>query len=195
MRNLFKLPLLLVFSMLFWAGCQSADEPAAPVADATFVIDGLSISGTGLYVLDLQSDGKTDVVVPDHIEERSSSSHPLGNWVAYQSSEFGTPEVFVVDYPTTRPRQRITIGGGRYPQWSPDGRWIYFKRGTSLFRVAMSANAVRTGEPEFVLDGVYGKFLVLPDGSGILTRNEPDFRQIRLIQGAIPAIEDQLTLE
>ena len=153
------------------------------------------ISGTGLYVLDMESDGITDVVVPDHIEERSAATHPSGNWVTYQSSEFGTPEVFVVDYPTTRPRQRITIGGGRYPQWSPDGRWIYFKRGISLFRVAMSASAVRMGEPEFVLDGVYGKFLVLPDGSGILTRNEPDFRQTRLIQFAIPAIEDQLTLE
>ena len=150
---------------------------------------------TGLYVLDLQSDGETDVVVTEHLEERASAAHPTGNWVAYQSTEFGTPEVFVVDYPTTRPRQRITIGGGQYPQWSPDGRWLYFKRGTSLFRVAMSPDAIRIGEPEFVLDGVYGKFQMLPDGSGILARNKPDFRQTRLIQRAIPAIEDELTLE
>jgi hypothetical protein len=45
MRNLFKLPLLLVFSMVLWTGCQSAGEQAVPVVDATFVIDGLAISG------------------------------------------------------------------------------------------------------------------------------------------------------
>jgi Tol biopolymer transport system component len=47
-------------------------------------------------------------------------------WVAYTSDEAGRDEVYVQGYPEPRGKFQISTGGGRYPQWSPDGRELYY---------------------------------------------------------------------
>ncbi len=46
--------------------------------------------------------------------------------VAYQSDESGRYEVYVDSFPEGRDKTPISMGGGRYPQWSPDGRELFY---------------------------------------------------------------------
>ena len=51
---------------------------------------------------------------------------PDGRWIAYQSDESGTAEVYVLAFPDGRGKRQITSGTGSYPEWSRDGRELFF---------------------------------------------------------------------
>jgi Tol biopolymer transport system component len=51
---------------------------------------------------------------------------PDGHWVAYDSDESGATEVYVVDFPAARRKQRISTAGGKEARWTRDGREIVF---------------------------------------------------------------------
>ena len=47
-------------------------------------------------------------------------------WVAYQSDETGRYEVYVQAFPEPHGATRISSGGGQHPQWSADGRELFY---------------------------------------------------------------------
>jgi len=51
---------------------------------------------------------------------------PDSKWIAYNSDETGTNEVYVVPFPATGERVAISRGGGAQPMWRADGRELYF---------------------------------------------------------------------
>src|SRR5262249_34394620 len=61
---------------------------------------------------------------------------PNGQWVAYQSSESGRPEIYVrpfvppdargADLATAGGQWQISIEGGTFPVWRPDGKELYY---------------------------------------------------------------------
>jgi len=65
---------------------------------------------------------------------------PDGKWVAYQSDESGTPEVYVRSFPDALSRVQISAGAGFTPTWARDGKTIYYAAGSSVMRA-------RTGGP------------------------------------------------
>jgi serine/threonine-protein kinase len=52
---------------------------------------------------------------------------PDGRWLAYQSNESGTSEVYVRPFPGPGGRLQISTGGGSSPLWSRDGRELLFQ--------------------------------------------------------------------
>jgi len=46
--------------------------------------------------------------------------------VAYTSDESGRPEVYVDAFPEVRNKVRISTGGGEFPEWSADGRELFY---------------------------------------------------------------------
>ena len=69
---------------------------------------------------------------------------PSGKWLAYQSGSSGQYEVYVERFPQLGTRQRVsTEQGGWAPVWSPDGRRLFYRRGSDG---AMMAVPVQTGE-------------------------------------------------
>jgi len=46
--------------------------------------------------------------------------------VAYTSDESGREEVYVQAFPEPRGKFQISTGGGGFPEWSPDGRELYY---------------------------------------------------------------------
>jgi hypothetical protein len=49
-----------------------------------------------------------------------------GRWVAYNSTESGRSEVFVVPFPPTGDRWQVSINGGAQPNWRQDGRELFY---------------------------------------------------------------------
>ena len=65
------------------------------------------------------------VDVPESIQQGSVFSQD-GNWIAYQSNESGSYEIYVQPFPPTEQKSQITQTGGRLPLWSPDGSELFF---------------------------------------------------------------------
>ncbi len=51
---------------------------------------------------------------------------PDGKWLAYASLEGSRSEVYVQRFPPTRERWQVSGGGGTMPQWSGDGRQLFY---------------------------------------------------------------------
>jgi Tol biopolymer transport system component len=71
--------------------------------------------------------GKPELFPPTPFHERSPMFSPDGQWLAYQSNESGTYEVYVRAFPDGHARRQISEGGGTYPVWSRNGRDLFFR--------------------------------------------------------------------
>ena len=88
-----------------------------------------------LWVLPVAPDGKPAAARPylrtrfnEYYGRFSPPLHPeLGpRWVAYMSDESGRDEVYVQGFPEPRSKFQISTNGGSFPEWSPDGRELYY---------------------------------------------------------------------
>jgi serine/threonine-protein kinase len=58
---------------------------------------------------------------------------PDGRWLAYVSDETGRPEVYVGAFPDASAGRRVvSTDGGAEPQWSRDGRTLYYRTGSGM---------------------------------------------------------------
>jgi serine/threonine-protein kinase len=110
---------------------------------------------------------------------------PDGRWVAYNSDESGRAEVYVTTYPELGSKTKISTEGGRHPQWSPNGRELYyledgtvdnphpFSQRVKLLAVSIETSpAFQAGTPHMLFQGPFFEsihdYAVTPDGKGFL---------------------------
>ena len=73
---------------------------------------------------------------------RSPAFSPNGRWLAYQSNETGTDEVFVRTFSGTSAdgdRWQVSSGGGARPRWSAKGDTLLYESGGELLAVPYTA--------------------------------------------------------
>ncbi len=98
------------------------------------------------------------------------SPEPSPRWVAYTSDESGRNEVYVQAFPEPRGKFQISTGGGVGPQWSPDGRELYYASADGKLMAAglkLGADSVTPSTPR-ELFAVSGSYAVAPDGKRFL---------------------------
>lgn len=149
--------------------------------DGKFSVFQASRRGSGEDVLLLSLDDGGDPIphLDAPIIERSPVVSPDGQWLAYTSNESGRSEVLVEAFPGRANRQVVSSGGGYQPQWSADGRVLYFITGdTSLVAAAVSRNGTSLAFARrtlFRLDRLYSlddarqTYQPLPDGNFLLS--------------------------
>jgi hypothetical protein len=77
-------------------------------------------------VLPFFGDKKPFTFVATKAVERGGVFSPDGRWVAYQSNETGTFEVYVQPFPPTGGKNQISRNGGVLPSWRRDGKELFF---------------------------------------------------------------------
>jgi WD40 repeat protein len=102
--------------------------------------------GTSIWMRQLQGDTKpTRFSEQTNAVEVQSAFSANGRFVAYLSTELGTPQVFVRAYPgTAGAKYQITTEGAGFPVWSPDGKQLFYVTGVAdpkLNAVDVSTNA------------------------------------------------------
>jgi dipeptidyl aminopeptidase/acylaminoacyl peptidase len=97
---------------------------------------------------------------------------PDGRWVAYESTESGRAEVYVVPFPKPESKALVSVAGGTQPRWSRNGKEIFYvdpERRLMAAAVNGSGESFTVGAvtPLFAIDtptlGRYG-YDVSPDG-------------------------------
>jgi Tol biopolymer transport system component len=130
----------------------------------------------GISMLDMNTRKVTRLIDYPGTEQHSSRISPDGKWIAYASNETGRQEVWLEPLPQTGKRVQLTRQGGRHPQWSPDGRQIYFDdQGGRLYRMDVTLGAEpRAGEPVvlpitgFQQGDLRRQYDLMPDGKAFV---------------------------
>jgi hypothetical protein len=93
----------------------------------SFVPDGMQLlvaeNFRDFSLLDLAHRDRLEPVLHTGFIARLGELSPDGHWIAYESNESGDQvEVFVRPFPgVSARREKISIDGGRFPAWRPDG--------------------------------------------------------------------------
>jgi Tol biopolymer transport system component len=105
------------------------------------------------------------------------SPEPGPRWVAYSSDESGKNEVYARAFPEPRGKFQISVGGGRFPEWSPDGPEMYYVSPAGKLTVVdlkLGTDSVVPSTPRelFSLSGTgpIQPYSVAPDGKRFLVR-------------------------
>jgi Tol biopolymer transport system component len=134
-----------------------------------------------LWVLPLEGDKKTFPFARTQFSNDQGRFSPDGHWVAYVSDESGRDEVYVRTFsPNSRGEASddegkwiISKGGGSEPQWSGDGKTLYYMAADGpVMAVQISAGQpFRAGVPKALFQlpspffGPFGQsWGVTPDG-------------------------------
>ena len=68
---------------------------------------------------------------------------PDGKWVAYESDEAGTAEIYLQPFPGPGARPRVSVAGGTQVRWRRDGRELfYIAADQNLMAVAVDLTAM-----------------------------------------------------
>lgn len=129
----------------------------------------------GISQLDPGTGMVTRLVDQPGSAQYSSAISPDGRWLAYASDETGRPEVWLEALPNTGKPVQLTKDGGSHPQWSPEGRKIYFDQGDRIFQMDIATDGQpKAGDPValpiqgFEQRDLRRQYDLTPDGKGFV---------------------------
>ena len=79
-----------------------------------------------VWVLPLDESANAHAFLQSEFAEFHARFSPVGQWVAYASSESGRPEIYVQSFPATGGKWQVSTGGGAQPHWRRDGKELFF---------------------------------------------------------------------
>ena len=116
-----------------------------------------------------------------------SALSPDGRVLAYQCSEFGAVEIFVRRFDDRGVGVQVSLGGGRHPLWSPDGRALHYFSNDRAMTISVDLTRdLRLGEPVTRFEEAGVEYCCL-DGESIIAVKRPadsaDIQQLQLVTG------------
>jgi len=125
---------------------------------ATFLPDGsgllVNVDEDDLGAISIGSDTEPQTLLNTDFTETNLALSPDGNWLAYQSDESGTNQVFVRPFPDVESGLwQVSRSGGQWPEWGPDGDELFYVSTSGEF----IATRVQT-EPTFSVGTEEGLF-------------------------------------
>ena len=114
------------------AASTFADYPTGVTPDGTrvlFLRDGGSGSPTAqdIMIAPIDDPSPARPLLATKANEGGAEVSPDGRWLAYQSDESGTEEVYVRPFPDVKAgRWQVSFGGGVHPAWNPAGGELFF---------------------------------------------------------------------
>jgi len=126
------------------------------------------------------------IVTPNN--EASAQVSPNGKWIAYDSDESGSQEVYVRRYPNINEgKWTISTGGGHHPRWAPNGHELYYALGSAIYAVSVDAKGTSlvAGTPEMLFSGPFDllttDYTLSVDGTRfIMIESDPNARPTQI---------------
>jgi WD40 repeat protein len=119
-------------------------------SDGRYLLFNSSLPGSPQEIWSYSfAEGKPFVVVKQPTVDQSDAKFsPDGRWIAYQSNQSGTVEIYLQPFLGPGDPIRVSNGGGAQARWRGDGREIYYVDFEGRL-VAVSVDLWSTGGPKF----------------------------------------------
>jgi Tol biopolymer transport system component len=122
--------------------------------------------------LPLEGERKPVAWLPTRFSQTSPRFSPDGLWIAYESDESGSPEIYVALAEGGGEKRRISPAGGRRPRWRRDGRELYYVAPGNVVMIVsvMPGSRWVAGAPGplFRVESDIENYDVAPDGTRFL---------------------------
>ena len=100
-----------------------------------------------IYYLDLQGDSKLIPILNTRYNERGGRISPDNKWLAYDSDETGSNELYITSFPAAGTKWQISNSGVAFGgTWSADGKHFFYPNADKLYDVEIRING---DKPEF----------------------------------------------
>ncbi len=141
------------------------------------IYDALSAEAKSrdIWIVPVDEPREPRVLIAGAFMKSEGTPSPDGRWLAYVSNEGGQPSVFVRPYPAGDGRWQISTPNGVEPRWSHDGKELFYRADSAIYRVPVeTSRTFSAGRPERLFDRV-ASGLGIPtyspdaDGSRFLT--------------------------
>jgi serine/threonine-protein kinase len=104
------------------------------------------------------------------------SISPDGRYLAYNSNETGTYEIYVRPFPSGDGKWQVSTSGGTEPRFTRDGRWLFYRNAGELYGAPVATlSGFVAGAPVQMGAGLGGggggnpsSYALSPDGRRIL---------------------------
>jgi serine/threonine protein kinase/Tol biopolymer transport system component len=83
-------------------------------------------TGVYLWILPLSGDHKPVLFLQTEFNELRPAMSPDGKWIAYQSNESGSNQVYVRPFPRPGGKYQVSTTLGTRPRWRRDGKELYY---------------------------------------------------------------------
>jgi serine/threonine protein kinase len=151
----------------------SMSFPSSWTPDGKFLIYRTQDLKTGwdVWMLPLSGDRKPQPLLQTKASEQHGEVSPDGKWLAYDSDESGSIEVYVTQFPQPARSWRVSTSGGTQPHWRGDGKELFFVSGDKLMAVSVSSGTeFQAGTPQPLFDIERGIYAPSKDGQRFLVR-------------------------
>jgi serine/threonine-protein kinase len=127
--------------------------------------------------------GKPELFLGTIAGERFPAISPDGKWIAYDSTEGGSYDVYVRPFPSGSAKWQVSTTGGNFPTWSRNGRQLFFETLDGRIMVtdcAARGDSFDVGKPRLwsqrriTTTFPYVNFDLHPDGKRLLVLAAPD---------------------
>jgi hypothetical protein len=136
---------------------------------------GVVIEGSAFDLVSISLGGARsfDTLLASRYSEGWPALSPDGRWLAYQSDEAGRMEVYLRAWPGLGSKVQVSQNSGTEPQWSRDGRELFYRSGGGaepvLMAAAVESGRVRSRTPLFSMGSYefatpHRNYDVFPDG-------------------------------
>jgi Tol biopolymer transport system component len=88
--------------------------------------DTLLVSSQGQLTTVKRGSPNVTPIMKTEVAQGNAVFSPDGKFVAFDGIDGGRREVYVTSYPAATAKWQISTAGGSRPQWSPDGKKLYF---------------------------------------------------------------------
>jgi dipeptidyl aminopeptidase/acylaminoacyl peptidase len=154
-----------------------SNEPPRPIveSDKFRVPSSFSPDGTRLAYIEIDDSSREDIwTVPlndgtpvpfarTSFRERAPTFSPDGRWLAYESDESGTPQIYMAAYPDGSQKRQVSVDGGIEPLW--DKAALFYRNGDLIMAVDAGPGANPTlAKPRRVLEASFKGTTSTPGG-------------------------------
>jgi serine/threonine protein kinase/Tol biopolymer transport system component len=150
-------------------------RPSSCSADGRFLaytrLEGPNRKGD-IWVLPLTGERKPfPLIQTPQFDEAHAQFSPDGRFVAYDSDESGSRQVYVTAFPGPGGKQQVSTSGGEDPIWRRDGRELFFLSEGKMMAAEVKTNGsgLDIGNAQLLFDahsgfGGFAHYDVTPDG-------------------------------
>jgi Tol biopolymer transport system component len=153
-------------------GVQQPEDVAKDGRTMAFLQD--APFGADVWIVTLQGDRRARPWLKTRFDERNPRFSPDGNWLAYDSDESGSREVYVARTVGAGDKRRVSTAGGSNARWGSDGKALYYVAPDDFIMSVPTVPLPRLeiGAPArlFHVETGIDEYDVLPDGTRFLVR-------------------------